>query len=327
MAVQARDVPEVLPGSRVSGSVRIGIDLGGTKIEAVALDGSVEAARLRVDTPRGDYQATVDAMAALVLALEKRVGAHGSVGVGIPGTMSPETGLVKNANSVWLIGRPLLADLERVLERPVRIANDANCFAVSEAADGAGVGAEVVFGVIVGTGTGAGIVVRGEVLTGPNGIAGEWGHNPLPSPTDDERPGPPCYCGRRGCIETFLSGPGMQADYEREAGHWLTAPEIVAAAQAGDRHAVAALERYESRMARALAGVINVLDPHVIVIGGGMSKIDRLYDNVPALWAPHVFASAGSPEAVHTRLVRARHGDASGVRGAAWLWPACEPQA
>src|SRR5687767_682568 len=244
--------------------MRIGIDLGGTKIEGIALDGSRELARLRVETPRGDYEATLDAVARLVRALEERTGASGTVGVGIPGTLSPETGLVKNANSVWLIGRAMAADLERLLDRPVRIANDANCFAVSEAADGAGAGAEVVFGVIVGTGTGAGIVVRGQVLTGPNAIAGEWGHNPLPSPTDEERPGPRCYCGRYGCIETFLSGPGFQADHERATGHRLAAPEIVAAACAGDLDATAALERYESRMARALASVINVLDPDVI---------------------------------------------------------------
>jgi fructokinase len=298
----------------------IGIDLGGTKIEGIALDGSVEIARLRVSTPRGDYDATLGAVVRLVRTLEERAGARGAVGVGIPGTVSPGTGLVKNANSVCLIGRPLKADLERLLDRPVRIANDANCFAVSEAADGAGAGAAVVFGVIVGTGTGAGIVVRGEVLTGPNGIAGEWGHNPLPSPTEEERPGPRCYCGRFGCIETFLSGPGMQADYERATGRRATAVEIVSAASAGDRAAAAALERYESRMARALAAIINVLDPDVIVLGGGMSNIERLYANVPALWAPHVFASSAASELVRTRLARARHGDASGVRGAAWLW-------
>src|SRR5688572_27425274 len=257
----------------------IGIDLGGTKIEGIALDGGVEIARLRVSTPRGDYDATLGAVVRLVRTLEERAGAGGAVGVGIPGTVSPGTGLVKNANSVCLIGRPLKADLERLLDRPVRIANDANCFAVSEAADGAGAGAAVVFGVIVGTGTGAGIVVRGEVLTGPNGIAGEWGHNPLPSPTDEERPGPRCYCGRFGCIETFLSGPGMQADYERATGRRATAVEIVSAASAGDREAAATLERYESRMARALAAIINVLDPDVIVLGGGMSNIERLYAN------------------------------------------------
>src|SRR5262245_22300861 len=300
--------------------MRIGIDLGGTKIEGIALDGSAEVARLRVDTPRGDYAATVDAVGALVSALETRAGTRGPVGVGLPGTLSPDNGLVKNANSVWLIGQPLQADLDRALGRVVRIANDANCFAVSEATDGAGAGAEVVFGVIVGTGTGAGIVVRGELLTGANAIAGEWGHNPLPSPTDDERPGPACYCGRCGCIETFLSGPALQADYERASGARLAAPAIVAAAGTGNREAEAALERYESRMARALASIINVLDPDVIVLGGGMSNIDRLYVNVPALWTAHVFAAAHGREAVRTRLVGARHGDASGVRGAAWLW-------
>lgn len=303
--------------------MRIGIDLGGTKIEGVALDGRHEVARMRVDTPRDDYSGTVDAVVALVHGLEERAGARGSVGVGIPGTLSPSTGLVKNANSVWLIGRPLLADLERRLDREVRIANDANCFAVSEAADGAGAGAEVVFGVIVGTGTGAGIVVRGAVVTGSNGIAGEWGHNPLPWPTDDERPGPPCYCGRHGCIETFLSGPGMQADDERRTGTPRRPAEIVADASAGDPAARDALARYEARMARALAGVINVLDPDVIVLGGGLSNIASIYEHVPRLWAPFVFAagSTSSCDPVRTRLVRARHGDSSGVRGAAWLWP------
>jgi fructokinase len=305
----------------VSGRVRIGIDLGGTKIEGIVLDGSREVARMRVETPRDDYPATVDAVAALVERLESRAGSSASVGVGIPGTLSPVTGLVKNANSVWLIGRPLLADLERRLGREVRVANDANCFARSEAADGAGAGAETVFGVIVGTGTGAGIAVRGVVVTGPNGIAGEWGHNPLPWPTDDERPGPPCYCGRLGCIERFLSGPGMQADYQRATGRVRPPPEIVADAEAGDRVALDTLVRYEQRMARALAGVVNILDPDVIVLGGGMSNIASLYEHVPDLWAPFIFA-AGGAEPVRTQLVRARHGDASGVRGAAWLWPA-----
>lgn len=300
--------------------MRIGIDLGGTKIEGIALDGSREIARRRVDTSRDDYARTLDAVVALVHGLEERAGSRASVGIGIPGTMSPSTGLVKNANSVWLIGRPLLADLQGRLDREVRIANDANCFAASEAADGAGQGAAVVFGVIVGTGTGAGIVVRGEVIAGVNGIAGEWGHNPLPSPSDEERAGPPCYCGRRGCIETFLSGPGMQADYERYTGRRAEPPEIVSAADAGEGDAIAAVRRYEERMARALASVINVLDPDVIVLGGGMSNINRLYANVPRLWTPHVFA-CGEREAVRTRLVPARHGDSSGVRGAAWLWP------
>jgi fructokinase len=296
--------------------VRIGTDLGGTKIEGIALRGSDEVARMRVGTPRGDYAATVEAVAGMVEALDQRAGARGSVGVGIPGTIAAATGLVKNANSVWLIGKPLLADLEQRLDRTVRMANDANCFAVSEAADGAAAGAGVVFGVIVGTGTGAGIVVRGEVVAGPNGIAGEWGHNPMPWPADDERPGPSCYCGRRGCIETFLSGPGLQADYERRTGRSRPPAEIVEAAR-GDQAAGHALARYAERMARALASVINVLDPDVIVLGGGMSNIASLYDEVPRLWAPFVFS-----DTVVTRLVRAKHGDASGVRGAAWLWPA-----
>ena len=304
----------------MSGQVRIGIDLGGTKIEGIALDGSREIERMRVATPRDDYPATVDAIGALVEALDRRAGARGSVGVGMPGALAPATGLVKNANSVWLIGRPLLADLERRTGRRVRIANDADCFATSEAADGAGVGADVVFGVIIGTGTGAGIVVRGDLVTGRNGIAGEWGHNPLPWPDDDERPGPACYCGRHGCIERFLSGPGMQADHERATDRIRTPLEIVADAAAGDRVALDTVRRYEERMARALASVINVLDPDVIVLGGGMSNVVSLYERVPPLWAPYVFGASGA-EPVRTRLVRARHGDASGVRGAAWLWP------
>jgi fructokinase len=297
-------------------SVRIGIDLGGTKIEGIALRGSDEVARMRVETPRGDYSATVETVATTVEALEQRAGSRGSVGVGIPGTISASTGLVKNANSVWLIGQPLRSDLQRRLGREVRIANDANCFAVSEAADGAGAGAEVVFGVIVGTGTGAGVVVRGDVLTGPNGIAGEWGHNPLPWPADDERPGPACYCGQHGCIETFLSGPGLQGDFERHTRRQRTPAQIVEDAADGDQPARDALSRYAGRMARALASVINVLDPDVIVVGGGMSNISRLYDEVPRLWRPFIFS-----DTVVTRFVRATHGDASGVRGAAWLWP------
>ena len=300
--------------------MRIGVDLGGTKIEGIALDGSREVARMRVETPRDDYHATVDAVAALAESLEQRAGVRGTVGVGIPGTLSPDTGLVKNANSVWLIGQPLLQDLQRRLDREVRIANDANCFAVSEAADGAAAGADVVFGVIVGTGTGAGIVVRGQVITGPHGIAGEWGHNPLPWPDGDERPGPPCYCGQHGCIETFLSGPGLSADYERATGRIEVPPLIVTAAER-DPAARHAMERYERRMARSLASVINILDPDVIVLGGGMSNIDRLYANVPKLWGAYVFARGADREKIRTRLVRAMHGDASGVRGAAWLWP------
>jgi fructokinase len=295
--------------------LRIGIDLGGTKIEGIALDGSRELARVRVDTPRDDYVATVDAVAGLVRVLEARAGGDAPVGIGIPGTISPVTGLVKNANSVWLNGRPLLADLEQRLNRRVRITNDANCFAASEAADGAAAGAAVVFGVILGTGTGGGIVVRGQVVVGPNAVAGEWGHNPLPWPRDDERPGPACYCGRSGCIETFLSGPGLEADYARHTGQPRRPVDIVAQAAAGERDATAALERYEDRLARGLASIINVLDPDVIVLGGGLSNTDRLYANVPRLWTPYVFS-----DAVTTRLVKARHGDSSGVRGAARLW-------
>jgi fructokinase len=298
--------------------MRIGIDVGGTKIEGVALDGSSELARVRVDTPRNDYAATLDAIAALVTNLQNTVGSAATVGIGIPGTIAT-TGLVKNANSTWLIGRPLQDDLEARLGCSVRIANDANCFAMSESTDGAAAGADVVFGVIVGTGTGAGIVVRGQVLTGANGIAGEWGHNALPWPDDEDRPGPACYCGKSGCIETFLSGPGMTGDHERCTGDRVLPRDIGAAADRGDRDAVATMERYERRMARALASVINVLDPDVIVLGGGMSNIERLYKNVPRLWSRWVFAATGTAPDVRTRLVRARHGDASGVRGAAWL--------
>ena len=301
--------------------MRIGVDVGGTKIEAVSLDGAREIGRLRVDTPRDDYEATLDAVRALVGDLERAAGATGTVGIGIPGTIAAKTGLVKNANSTWLIGKPLQRDIEARLARPVRVANDANCFAMSEASDGAAAGVEIVFGVIVGTGTGAGIVVRGQVLTGANGIAGEWGHNALPWPDDDEYPGPLCFCGKHGCIETFLSGPGMSADHERHTARRLLPRAIALDADRGDATAIATMERYERRMARALASVINILDPDVIVLGGGMSKIDRLYENVPRLWGQWVFAATGSTPDVRTRLVRAWHGDASGVRGAAWLWP------
>jgi len=296
--------------------MRIGIDLGGTKIEGVALDAEGnELGRERVPTPRGDYDATLDTIARLVAALEQRFGGPAAVGVGMPGIVSPATGLVKNANSTWLIGRPFDRDLERVLGRPVRLANDANCFALSEATDGAGVGAGVVFGVILGTGVGGGIVINGRMLEGAHHIAGEWGHNPLPAPRDDERPGPACYCGRHGCIETFLSGPGWADDTARRTGRRADAMALAAAAAAGDALAREALSRYVDRLARALASVINVIDPDVIVLGGGLSNITALYDEVPARWAPHVFS-----DEVHTRLVRARHGDSSGVRGAAWLW-------
>jgi fructokinase len=292
--------------------VRIGVDLGGTKIEAIAIDGDGrERIRRRVPTPRGDYEATLAAIATLVADIERAVGERGTVGVGIPGTISPATGLVKNANSTWLIGRPLAVDLPRRLDRPVRFANDANCFALSEATDGAAAGAAVVFGVIAGTGVGGGLVVNGRVVVGANAIAGEWGHNPLPAPRDEERPGPACYCGRHGCIETFLSGPALTADYDGAT----PADEIVRRADAGETRAEQTLQRYEDRFARAVAAVVNVIDPDVVVLGGGLSNVERLYRSVPRLWGPHVFS-----DQVATRLVRARHGDSSGVRGAAWLW-------
>jgi fructokinase len=298
--------------------MRIGIDLGGTKIEGIALgDDGVIRDRLRVATPPGSYQGIVDAIAGVVVQLETRVGQRGTVGIGIPGSISPATGVIKGANTVVLNGMPFDKDLSAALGRPVRLANDANCFALSEAADGAAAGAPVVFGVIVGTGCGGGLVVGGRDLEGVNGVAGEWGHNPLPWPTDDERPGPACYCGKTGCIETFISGPGLAADHRRQAGQDLLPAQIVQRAAAGDAAAEASLVRYEDRMARSLAGVINILDPHVIVLGGGMSNVARLYQSVPARWGRYVFS-----DTVATRLVPPRHGDASGVRGAAWLWPA-----
>jgi fructokinase len=299
--------------------MRIGIDLGGTKIEGIVLDAAgIERARIRVLTPKGDYAAVLEVIAGLVDQLEEAATASVErVGLGIPGTISPGTGLVKNANTVCLIGHPLDRDLEARLGRQVRVANDANCFALSEAMDGAGGGADVVFGVIIGTGTGGGVVVRQRVLVGPNSIAGEWGHNPLPWPRPDELPGPPCYCGKHGCIETFLSGPGLGQDHLAHAVEALDAPAIAARAAAGDEAAQATLARYEDRLARALASVMNVLDPDVIVLGGGVSNVARLYTNVPALWGRYVFS-----DRVVTRLLPARYGDASGVRGAAWLWPA-----
>ena len=297
--------------------MRIGIDLGGTKIEGIALGATGdELARRRVPTPR-DYDGSLDAIAALVRELETTVGATGTVGIGIPGTPVAATGLVKNANSTWLIGRPLEQDLAARLGRPVRLMNDANCFTLSEAADGAAAGADCVFGVILGTGVGGGIVIHGRVHAGPNRIGGEWGHMPLPWMTDDEHPGEPCYCGKRGCIETFLSGPGFEGDYARRAGRSLGGRDIVRAAGAGDTEAAGALARYQDRLARGLAAVINVLDPDVIVLGGGMSNIHGLADAVTARLPSWVFS-----DDVVTPVVRHRHGDASGVRGAAWLWPA-----
>jgi len=290
-------------------NLRIGIDLGGTKIEAIALDGEAELLRKRIAAPRDDYQATLAAVAALVLDAEKQIGARATVGIGIPGAMSRATGRVKNANSTWLIGRPLQQDLEKALGREVRLANDANCFALSEATDGAGRGARVVFGVILGTGVGGGIVVDRRLLEGPNAIAGEWGHNPLPLPTEADLPLPECYCGRKGCIETYLSGPGMSQDHLRRTGRHSSPERIV------EENYEETLARYEERLARALAGVINILDPDVIVLGGGMSNMRRLYDNVPRLWDRYVFS-----DKVDTRLAPPMHGDSSGVRGAAWLW-------
>ena len=296
--------------------MRIGIDLGGTKIEGVAIDRSgAIACRIRRPTPRGDYEATVQAIAEIVHQIERELGEPGTVGVGIPGTISSATGLVKNANSTWLNGRPLGRDVEARLARPVRFANDANCFALSEATDGAAAGATVVFGVILGTGTGGGIAVAGRVVTGVNAIAGEWGHNPLPWTHGDESPGPSCYCGRRGCIETFLSGPALAESYRDATGEACDVSEIVRRAEAGDLDADRCLEVYEDRLARGLAAVINLLDPDVVVLGGGLSNIDRLYERVPALWSRWIFS-----DVVVTRLVRAVHGDSSGVRGAAWLW-------
>ncbi|MEE4378879.1 MAG: ROK family protein [Candidatus Competibacteraceae bacterium] len=296
---------------------RLGIDLGGSKIEIAALDqqGAIRIRR-RIATPREDYEATLHAIAELVIGTETELDHVCSVGIAMPGTLSPATGLVKNANSTWLNDRPLDRDLEAVLQRPLRFANDADCFALSEAKDGAAAGANSVFGVIIGTGVGGGIVINGQLLHGPNGIAGEWGHNPLPWPESTESPGAACYCGRHGCIETWLSGPGLARDFQRHSGGNLDGIGIVAAAEAGDANAEATLKRYEERLARALASVINLLDPETIVLGGGLSQLDRLYQHVPSWWSPFVFS-----DRVDTRLIPPRHGDASGVRGAAWLWP------
>ncbi len=293
--------------------LRIGIDLGGTKIEIAALaDDGAQLLRRRVHTPRGDYAATVVAIAGLVNDAERELRQQCSVGIGIPGAESRVSGLIKNANSIWLIGRPLHSDLQKILQREVRLANDANCFALSEATDGAAAGAEVVFGVIIGTGVGGGIVVNGRVIAGANGIAGEWGHNRMPG---DEAEAPTCYCGRTRCVETFLSGPGMARDHAAHGGAVLDAVEIAARAATGDTACEATLQRYEQRLARALAQVVNILDPDAIVLGGGLSNLNRLYAHVPKLWTEHVFS-----DHVATRLLKNKHGDASGVRGAAWLW-------
>jgi fructokinase len=298
-------------------SLRIGVDLGGSKIEFIALErNGTELHRHRIATPRHDYEGTIRAIAEGVKEMEKQLARTATVGVGIPGTVSTRTGLVKNANSTWLNGKPFDKDLSRALEREVRCANDANCLAVSEATDGAGAGKHVVFAVILGTGCGGGIAVNGRVHSGLNGVAGEWGHNTLPWMRPDEFPGSACYCGRNGCVETWISGTGLEKDYERATKTSLRGPEILASSAAGEPEALAALDRFEDRLARGLAGVINLLDPDVIVMGGGASQIPRIYKNVPALLKEYVFGKEAD-----TPLVPAKHGDSSGVRGAAWLWP------
>lgn len=299
--------------------MRIGIDLGGTKIEGIALgtDG-VERARLRVPTPGSSYEDNVDAIVNLVHELERQVGARCSVGIATPGAISPATSLIKNANSTHLNGRPLHRDIERALEREVRMANDANCFTVSEATDGAAAGCKTVFGVILGTGVGGGIAIDGRPLTGAQAIAGEWGHNPLPQPRNDERPGVRCYCGRMGCIETWLSGPALQRQFAERSGRTMRATEIAEAALAGDVAAADQMELYCDRLARALAVVVNILDPDAIVLGGGLSRMVQLYGRVPELWKREVFSEADS---IVTLLLPPKYGDSSGVRGAAWLWP------
>jgi fructokinase len=298
--------------------MRIGIDIGGTKIEGVALaPGGEELARRRLKTPRGDYQDTVDCVAEIVRELEAEVSAPCTVGVAMPGAISPATGLIKNANSTWLNGQPLDKDLALALDREVRLANDANCFALSEAVDGAGAGHHVVFGVIVGTGCGGGIVIDRQVLTGPHAIAGEWGHNPLPWPDKEEfKAAPKCYCGKRGCLETWISGPGFADDYERISGDFLEPEYVVRAAQHGDSYGKKAIARLVDRMARGLSTVINLIDPDVIVLGGGLSNIAALYDLLPAVLPEYVFS-----DRIDVAVVPNKHGDSSGVRGAAWLWP------
>jgi fructokinase len=297
--------------------MRIGIDLGGTKIEALAIDDrGTELARHRVDTPRDDYEATIKAIVALVHRMEAETGKTGTVGVGIPGTISRVTGRVKNANSTWLNGQPFHTDLTAALGREVRVANDANCLAVSEATDGAAAGIRFVYGVILGTGCGGGVALEGCVHDGPNGVAGEWGHNPLPWPKPEESPGPPCYCGKRGCMEMWVSGTGIARDYKNVTGTAKTTREIVEDFTAGGRVAAETIERFEDRLARGLSNVINILDPDVIVIGGGVSRVEHIYGALPKLLPQYVFGGEAS-----TPIVQAKYGDSSGVRGAAWLWP------
>jgi fructokinase len=299
--------------------MRIGIDLGGTKIEGLVLDSAgVEKARLRVPTPGTSYDEALKAVIDVVRELERRAGERCTVGIAHPGAVSPATGLIKNANSTRLNDRAMRADLERALGREVRMENDANCFAVSEATDGAAAGLGIVFGVILGTGVGGGVVIDGRPLTGAQAVAGEWGHNPLPYPTDGERPGPLCYCGRIGCVETWLSGPRFERQFLDDTGRALRATEIGEAALAGDTEAAAHLELYCDRLARALSVVVNIVDPHAIVLGGGLSRMTQLYGRVPELWKRYVFSE---PELIVTKLLPPRFGDSSGVRGAAWLWP------
>jgi fructokinase len=296
--------------------MRIGIDLGGTKIEGIALsDTGKELFRHRVATPQGDYQATLQCIADLINKIEDATTDKGSIGICTPGALSPSNGLMRNSNSVCMNGKSVLTDLQKLLPREIRIANDANCFALSEAVDGAAKEASVVFGVIIGTGTGAGIVIDKKVLLGSNAIAGEWGHNPLPWPQDIELPGPECYCGKSGCIETWLSGPGIMRDHELHNNVFLDAETLDGKARFGDEEADETLHRYEDRMARSLAHVINILDPDAIVLGGGMGNIQRLYKNVPKIWETYVFS-----DVVETKLLAPVYGDSSGVRGAAWLW-------
>jgi fructokinase len=300
--------------------IRIGVDLGGAKIEAIALDAEGETlARRRVATPAHDYAAIVGAIAALVGEIESDIGRRGAVGVGAPGAISTHTGLVKNSNTAVINGKPLDVDLSRSLARPVRVANDANCFALSEAVDGAGRGAGVVFGVILGSGVGGGVVVNGRIIEGRNCVAGEWGHTPLPWMTEDEYPGEPCFCGHRGCVETFLGGAGLARDYERRSGEGRPATQIAALAEAGDAVACESLERYQERLARGLAMVVDLIDPDVIVLGGGLSNISRLYEGLAARVGEHAFT-----DALNTKILPNAHGDSSGVRGAAWLWRAGE---
>ncbi len=296
--------------------MRLGVDLGGTKTEIIALaDDGRELLRQRIPTPQGDYTATLKAIARLVESVENNLGQRGTVGIGIPGAESLATGLIKNANSTCLIGKPLKRDLQALLQREIRLANDANCFALSEAVDGSGQDAGIVFGIILGTGVGGGIVINRQVLTGANAIAGEWGHNPLPLPSGDDLPLPPCYCGRAGCTEAYLSGPALAADHCRHTGQTQSASEIDRLAADGDLACEASLRRYEDRLGRALAGVINLLDPQVIVIGGGLSKMQRLYRHLPECCGRHVFS-----DVFNTKFLPPMHGDSSGVRGAAWLW-------